>query len=319
MTVDGISVEGRVLEGRITNGDVDGVKRFLNEGAFGGKPWPISEFVNTAGPALHHAAQMGRTAICELLIERGADVHFQRDFATGSKYDLGYSALHLAAHNGCRDVVELLLAHGADPNAVSFAGRRPLHLAACNPAYHPGWVYVIDLLLQAGADPNVFVEAAPDPRHWSQTDYYKKKPEYREANWFYTPLHLAWESSAQFRAGPNDCYDGHKAVKALLAAGADPFVLPEGAPRFYLTPLQTAAKHGKAADLQLLLSLDGVDLGTRSLAGRSLVQLAADRPENKALIMAAKTAKLVEGSIKNEAAQPIENQPVKRSKGMSPL
>ena len=70
---------------------------------------------------LHSAAAGGHTAVCRLLIERGADVNaVQR----GS-----FTPLMAAAQNGDGELIEMLLAAGADPAARTDDGRSAADLA----------------------------------------------------------------------------------------------------------------------------------------------------------------------------------------------
>ncbi|KAK1756491.1 ankyrin repeat-containing domain protein [Echria macrotheca] len=70
--------------------------------------------------ASHGFGDHTRTA--EILLERGADVHFVHP-------ELG-TALHLACHRYNKGIVEKLLIHGADVNAENGEGETPLTIAA---------------------------------------------------------------------------------------------------------------------------------------------------------------------------------------------
>lgn len=59
-----------------------------------------------AGTPLHHAAAGGYLSICELLIEKGAEVN--------AKDDDGETALHTAARGGHLETVKFLVEKGAD-------------------------------------------------------------------------------------------------------------------------------------------------------------------------------------------------------------
>jgi len=59
--------------------------------------------------ALLNAAHGGSTACCELMLDRGADVHFRL---------YGIDALSEAAYNGHLDTVAFLLDHGADARSA---------------------------------------------------------------------------------------------------------------------------------------------------------------------------------------------------------
>jgi ankyrin repeat protein len=62
-----------------------------------------------------NSAAAGRTEVCTLLLEAGADVDAQQ---TG-----GYTALHEAALNGNDELADVLLAHGADLAITDDEGR----------------------------------------------------------------------------------------------------------------------------------------------------------------------------------------------------
>ena len=83
------------------------------------------------------AALQGETALCRLLMAKGADVNKP-----------GWTALHYAATNGHLEVMTLLLDSHAYIDAASPNGTTPLMMAA-----HYGSAAAARLLLEAGADP----------------------------------------------------------------------------------------------------------------------------------------------------------------------
>ena len=89
---------------------------------------------------LHAAAVGGQTAIVDLLLTNGLNVH--------SKTQEGYTALHHAVAGNHREAAELLLAKGADVNAEP-GKQTPLHWAIGK--QHKD---MIALLLARGANPN---------------------------------------------------------------------------------------------------------------------------------------------------------------------
>ncbi|CAK4028097.1 hypothetical protein AC578_3584 [Lecanosticta acicola] len=126
---------------------------------------------------LHQAAVTGQSAMCELLLERGAQTDCLDDekntplhhaAACGSAASVkvllrggariearqvhGLTALHWAAHKGHTEVVSVLLDSGAaiDCQANESGGVTPLHLAA-----NRGHVSAARMLLDRGADGNV--------------------------------------------------------------------------------------------------------------------------------------------------------------------
>lgn len=80
---------------------------------------------------LHRAAHNSRTAICEYLLDHGADIHVQDA--------QGYTPLHLAAQFGDVVTVQLLLDRGADLTATTHKGADAIHMAMAfnnTPAVH---------------------------------------------------------------------------------------------------------------------------------------------------------------------------------------
>ena len=122
--------DGRTaLAGAAFNGHKEVCELLLDRGAE----------LNTSGEdeweVLVLAAQGGHKDVCELLLNRGAKVNSIR----GNKI----SALMLAAQNGYKEVCELLLKNGAEVNAINEGGWRALMLAAKN-----GHEKVCELLLK---------------------------------------------------------------------------------------------------------------------------------------------------------------------------
>ena len=72
--------------------------------------------------ALHYATFRDKVAVCELLLERGADINVTDD--------KGDQPLHRAAAGNSVAVCQLLFDHGAEINAMNKYGDTPLHKAA---------------------------------------------------------------------------------------------------------------------------------------------------------------------------------------------
>ncbi|CAK1354609.1 Ankyrin-1 [Cercospora beticola] len=121
---------------------------------------------------LHQAAVTGQNAMCELLLDRGAQVDCLDDSentplhyaaAAGSVASVkvllragadiesvqsyGLTAVHWAAHKGHADVLGVLLDHGANIDSKANEGATPLHLAA-----NRGHVAAAKMLLSRGAE-----------------------------------------------------------------------------------------------------------------------------------------------------------------------
>jgi len=87
---------------------------------------------DTGLTALCAAAMNGHLAICQYLVERGADVNFQQQKPAGPWQDLASGAngpLHLAADGNHVEVVRFLLERGARVNTAGYAGNTALHNA----------------------------------------------------------------------------------------------------------------------------------------------------------------------------------------------
>jgi ankyrin repeat protein len=76
---------------------------------------------NSSGlPALHLAAEAGRSAIVDLMAASGADLEAK---------NTGWTALHYAVSDGHTAVLQVLLQRGADPKVKSSIGSIALCLA----------------------------------------------------------------------------------------------------------------------------------------------------------------------------------------------
>jgi ankyrin repeat protein len=146
-------------------GDVSAIRFLLAQGAV------LEELGEDLGLAV--AAFHGHWKLCQLLIEKGADVNW-------SESETGETALHSAL---CTDdrlrydrVVKVLLAAGADPNAATkpgvetgafmrdcrTRGETPLHRAAA-----VGTVETVRLLLKAGARVDAKDVNGDSPLSWA--------------------------------------------------------------------------------------------------------------------------------------------------------
>jgi len=104
--------------------------------------WPQTkvEVRNATGESpLMLAALAGDLKMCQMLIERDADVN-----------KTGWTPLHYAATNGHLDVMTLLIDEDAYIDAGSPNGTTPLMMAA-----RYGTAAAVKLLLEAGADPSI--------------------------------------------------------------------------------------------------------------------------------------------------------------------
>ena len=88
------------------------------------------------------AAGNGHTAVCDLLINEGADLQ-----QAGLMRDCPLSR---AAHNGHFHTVKYLVENGADVDALDIGDNTALHWAAMR-----GHVEIVNFLLQSGADKSI--------------------------------------------------------------------------------------------------------------------------------------------------------------------
>jgi ankyrin repeat protein len=144
------------------------VELLLDAGAIVSDEGKIASIVDESGQVLDGvtppwAAFSGNSAVCKMLIERGADIHAV-DSRNGS----------IILYSRSNDVVELLLGQGLDINArdkdrstlsvvsaAAYASGDPHSFAACAAA--GSGVPDRDFLLKHGADPNVRTKAGLTP------------------------------------------------------------------------------------------------------------------------------------------------------------
>lgn len=91
-------------------------------------------------PPLFYACRSGHVKVCQVLLQYGADVNFQRQ---------GWTCLHEACARNHLDVVAFLLVHHADPNATQTYSR----MTGLMQAARRGFSQMCGLLLHHGADP----------------------------------------------------------------------------------------------------------------------------------------------------------------------
>lgn len=116
------------------NGDLNGVKSFLNPGSIDGAAGQKTP--------LHLAAAGGHRKVVEYLISQGADI----DKTYG---DYGWNPIHFAASSGHAEVVALLIDKGAKIDVSDDKGNYPIHTAASR-----GHIDVIKVLLKSGVKPD---------------------------------------------------------------------------------------------------------------------------------------------------------------------
>jgi len=103
---------------------------------------------------LHHAAQSGNMALCNLLLELGADVN---ESNVG-----GHIPLHFAAFSGHCEAIIALLEAGAGIDHQGLDGSVPLHFACGQ-----GQLEAVRLLVAKGANLKVTNFSGHLPLHWA--------------------------------------------------------------------------------------------------------------------------------------------------------
>ncbi|HEY2407083.1 MAG TPA: sigma-70 family RNA polymerase sigma factor [Polyangiaceae bacterium] len=236
---------------------------------WGGEPHPLQV-----------AAELGKTELVALLLERGADPD-----ARSPGYD--WSPLQLAVHKGHRETASALMAHGAtvdlcsaaglgdalraqeitrrDPSAAKARGPNgttPLHFAAS--------VEVARILLEAGADP-LALDGSGNPPHQMLVGFAQRREVAR-----YVLCVSGAEPELSFLVADGDL----DAVANRLAVS--PSSLEQygrefdGAARLSrgALPLHVAVLHGQLAVARLLLER-GALVDSRTRDGQTALHLAA--------------------------------------------
>lgn len=223
------SLYGADIHDAVAKGDLELVKKLINEGA------SVNEKNNDSQTPLHLAAQKGRLDIVQFLLEKNADpssvdnsgsspLHIAityRHPAVASfliknksnltlKNVLGFVPLVLAALFGDAYLVQECLAAGVNPNAKNNEGKTALHFASS--------FYDDDMtktLLKHKADPNLVDNSGSTPFHYVGSPaianlLLSKKVDINKANnEGNTPLHTA------ALRGRSDI------IQYLISAGAD--------------------------------------------------------------------------------------------------
>ena len=256
-----------------TNGHADVVACLLSAGAeVDGRITAGGGFEEKGGrTGLHEAAAGGHTGCCRLLLDYGADVNALDD---ERRTPLGQCA-------GCPydDTVRLLIDRGADTNHLnnSGSGGRPLGYAA-----NTGQVQVIRTLLSRGADLRGKGGHGQEALHVAaQSGSFEALRLLAEApgadinakdDGGTTALHLAivlQEKDALVGAST-------ACTRYLLEHGADPSArMTNGC-----TPVFMATQGGNSEALQLLLSMQSVDVwAANPIDGTSPLYIAAEHAE----------------------------------------
>jgi ankyrin repeat protein len=144
------------------------------------------------------------------------------------------------------NIIPALVAAGARAPAESSLVDAPLHELA-----RRGRVEEMRVLLDAGAEPNCLNRDGKTPLHW-----------------------------AAMVGNVESC-------RLLVSYGADPFRPQSGAVKFhnYLTPFQLAIEKDEIAAVSYFIHECGADLGQKTVAGKSLLELARGQPRVTGLLL----------------------------------
>lgn len=207
---------------------------------------------------LHIVCELGHTEAVRWLLSEIAKLNSQASYAAlNAASDSGMTPLLLAIKGGHKEVVQALLEHtNTNPNQPDWQGRRPLHYAASG-----GLVDIAQLLLNS-ADTKVDAETlkGTTPLHFALeenqlptaqllidhgADLHKRR---KDGN---TALHIA--------CGVSTLETVEWLLSRLLQPGATPTSTALNAGnKAGATPLQTAARKGRADIVRCLLNQPGI-------------------------------------------------------------
>jgi ankyrin repeat protein len=214
---------------------------------------------------LTHAASEGHAEICQMLLDKGADVN-QRSagmvFASGYS-SVGITPLIYACRNGHLKVVNVFLAvDGIDVNQRKDNGATALHSSSIN-----GHFQAVEMLL------------AVDGIQVNQAD-----------NDGWTPLYVA-------------CQEGHsKIVKMLLAVNG---IQVNQADEEGTTPLCIASNNGHLKIVKMLLAVDGIQVNQADNEACTPLYVACQNCHSKVVEMLLAVAGIEVNQVNNEEVTPL--------------
>ncbi|XP_068134225.1 ankyrin repeat and KH domain-containing protein 1-like isoform X2 [Hyperolius riggenbachi] len=222
-------VDNRSLAEACSDGDVNAVRKLLNEGR------NVNEHTEEGDSLLCLACSAGYYELAQVLLAMHANVEDR-----GNKGDI--TPLMAAASGGFVDIVKLLLAHSADVNAQSSTGNTALTYACGG-----GYVDVVQVLLKEGANIEDHNENGHTPLMEAASAGHIEVAKVLLENGAGINTHSnEFKESALTLA----CYKGHlEMVRFLLEAGAD----QEHKTDEMHTALMEACMDGHVAVARLLL------------------------------------------------------------------
>ena len=147
------------LQKAVVSGKCEKVKNLLNTN----KELDINAIYSTTlATLLHKAAWKNDVTMCNILIDRGADINAENDN--------GETPLHLAAYNGYTKICKLLIDKGANVNAKQWCGgMTPLHRAVCRKHFK-----TCEVLIKNNANVNIRANSGETPLEESISNNNKK-------------------------------------------------------------------------------------------------------------------------------------------------
>ncbi len=151
----GLGGVSALLHYAVANGDLEEAYRLIVEEDAN----PNALNPNRSTPC-HVAAHLGLYAMCEMLLEQGANLALCESHNVG-----GYTPLHHAVRGNHLQIVELLLSQGSDPNAQETGnGFTCLHFCA----RQKGLQDMAKLLMAKGADVSQCDNDNCSPSYWAK-------------------------------------------------------------------------------------------------------------------------------------------------------
>ncbi|XP_046543577.1 uncharacterized protein LOC124253782 isoform X8 [Haliotis rubra] len=234
-----------------SDGDLEAVERILSAGHV-----DINNRGEWSRTPVMAAAWRGHRDVVEILVSRGADVSLVDDS--------GYNVLHYACVGGDRETVEFVLSlDGVDINSRGGGSWKPVMWAA-----REGHRYVVELLVSRGADVSLVDDVGNNILHYTCVGGD------RETGEFVLSLDGVDINSRGERSRTpvmEAAREGHRdVVELLVSRGADVSLVDDDGDNI----LHYACGGGDRKTVELVLSLDGVDINARNNIGQTTADVA---------------------------------------------